>query len=187
MIEQPDFVGKILEMIHQWNVKRMEVVLDAGVDLYIRRAWYEGCDFVTPKFYKSSILPLLKAEVDLAHERGVKFGYICSSGTKPMLEDYLESGIDVLIGVDPIQGTHTNLPLMKEKIGHRVCLWGGVSAAVTVERGSKEEIQIAVRDAVQTLGPNGLILSPIDNLTVDEPQTWQNISYFINAWQASRA
>ena len=88
-----------------------------GVDLYIRRAWYEGCDFVIPKFYKNEVLPRLKAEVDLAHEYGTKFGYICSSGTKPMLDFYPQAGFDVLIGVDPIQGTHTDMPLMKEKLG----------------------------------------------------------------------
>jgi uroporphyrinogen-III decarboxylase len=183
MIEQPDFVGQILEMIHHWNLKRMEIVLDAGVDLYIRRAWYEGCDFVTPSFYRSHILPLIKAEVDLAHEQGVVFGYICSSGTKPMLGDYLEAGFDVLIGVDPVQGTHTDMPLMKKKLGDQICLWGGVSAAVTVERGTPEEIRCGVRDAIETLGPAGFILSPVDNLTVDGPQTWSNIEVFIDTWK----
>ena len=186
MIEQPDFVGQILEMIHQWNMQRMRVVLEAGVDLYIRRAWYEGCDFVLPKFYKKEILPRLKSEVDLAHQYGAKFGYICSSGTKPMLGHYPEAGFDVLIGVDPIQGTHTNMPLMKEKLGAQICLWGGVSAAVTIERGAEEEIREAVRQAIQTLGPTGLILSPVDNLTVDDPITWENISIFIDEWVKQR-
>ena len=161
MIEQPDFVGQILEIIHQWNKQRMRVILEAGVDLYIRRAWYEGCDFVIPKFYQREILPRLKAEVDLAHEYGTKFGYICSSGTKPMLDFYPQAGFDVLIGVDPIQGTHTDMPLMKEKLGDQICLWGGVSAAVTVERGTEDEICTAVHHAIQTLGPTGLILSPL--------------------------
>jgi len=39
-------------MIHIWNMQRMELVLSAPVDLYIRRAWYEGCDFITPSFYR---------------------------------------------------------------------------------------------------------------------------------------
>jgi uroporphyrinogen-III decarboxylase len=186
MFEQPAFVSEMLEMIYQWNKKRMEVVLSAPVDLYIHRAWYEGCDFVMPKFYQQAILPRLKAEVDLAHERGAKFGYICSSGTKPMLDLYLEAGIDVLIGLDPIQGTHTDMPLMKDKLGGQVCLWGGVSAAVTVERGDEVEIRTAVRHAHDVLGPWGFILSPIDNLTVDSPQTWANIDIFIDEWVKCR-
>jgi uroporphyrinogen-III decarboxylase len=186
MIEQPDFVGQILEMIHTWNMQRMKVVLEAGIDLYIRRAWYEGCDFVTPKFYKNHVLPRLQVEADLVHEYGAKFGYICSSGTKPMLDFYPDAGFDVLIGVDPVQGTHTDMPLMKEKLGDTICLWGGVSAAVTVERGSETEIRDAVRQAHEVLGPRGFILSPIDNLTVDAPQTWANIEIFIAEWQKQR-
>jgi len=182
-MRQPGFVTDLLEMIHTWNEQRMEVVLSAPVDLFIRRAWYEGCDFVTPQFYREAILPRLKTEVDLAHECGAKFGYICSSGTKPLLDFYLEAGVDVLIGIDPIQGTHTDMALLKEKLGGRVCLWGGVSGAVTVERGNEEKVRTAVRHAIKTLGPDGFILSPVDNITVDEPRTWQNIDVFIDEWR----
>jgi len=183
MMEQPGFVYGLLEMIYVWNKNRMEVVLSAPVDLYIRRAWYEGCDFVTPRFYQSVILPRLKAEVELAHEHGAKFGYICSSGTKPMLDFYTEAGIDVLIGIDPIEGTHTDMPMIKEKLGKRVCLWGGVSGAVTVERGTEAEVRSAVRHAMKTLGPDNFILSPVDNITVDDPLTWHNIDIFIDEWR----
>jgi hypothetical protein len=181
-MEQPGFVADLLEMVHVWNKQRMEVVLSAPVDVYIRRAWYEGCDFVTPRFFRSAVLPRLKAEADLAHERGAKFGYICSSGTKPLLDFYLEAGIDVLIGVDPVQGTHTDMPLMKRKLGERTCLWGGVSGAVTVEMGTEEEVRAAVREAIETLGPAGFILSPIDNITVDAPRTWHNIEILKDEW-----
>lgn len=56
-----------------------------------------------------------------------------------MLESYREIGFDVLIGIDPIQGTHTDMALMKQKLGGQTALWGGVSGAVTVERGQKKK------------------------------------------------
>ena len=185
-MDNPQFVTDLVELIHQWNTQRMEVVLSAPVDLYIRRAWYEGCDFVVPKFYRDVIMPRVKAEVNLAHERGAKFGYICSSGTKPMLESYREIGFDVLIGIDPIQGTHTDMALMKQKLGGQTALWGGVSGAVTVERGAEKEIRSAIRQAVNMLGPDGFILSPVDNITVDETQTWRNVDIFIDEWRKCR-
>jgi len=186
MIEQPDVVDELLEMIHTWNVQRMEVVLRGSVDLYVRRAWYEGCDFVTPQFWHKSILPRLKTEVELAHSRGVKFGYQCSSGTEPILDGLIEAGVDALIGIDPVQGTHTNLPLIRRTLGGRVCLWGGVSGAVTVEMGTEAEVREAVRHAIATLGPDGFVLSPVDNITVDAPRTWENINVLIDEWRKAR-
>jgi hypothetical protein len=184
-MDEPGFVVELLEMIHRWNIQRMQVILSAPVDLYIRRAWYEGCDFVTPRFYHDAVLPRLKLEVDLAHECGARFGYICSSGTKPMLDDYLAAGIDVLIGIDPVQGTHTDMALLKAKLGRRVCLWGGVSGAITVEQGTEQEVRSAVRQAIGALGPTGLILSPVDNITVDAPRTWHNIEILIDEWRSN--
>lgn len=60
---------------------------------------------------------------------------------------------------------------------------GGVSGAITVEAGSNKEVRTAVRQAINTLGPAGFILSPVDNITVDAPLTWHNIHIFIDEWR----
>lgn len=182
-VDQPGFVKNLLQRIHRWNLERMRVVLSGPVDLYIRRAWYEGCDFVTPRFYREALLPLIRTEAELAHERGAKFGLICSSGILPLTDCYRDAGIDVLIGIDPVQGTHTDLAQLKERLGDKICLWGGVSGAVTVEMGTEAEVRAAVREALFLLGPRGLILSPVDNLTEDAPRTWENLRHFIDEWQ----
>jgi hypothetical protein len=52
--------------------------------------------------------------------------------------------------------------------------------------GEKEEIRAAVRQAIETLGPEGFILSPVDNITLDAPQTWQNLEVFIDEWKRRR-
>lgn len=184
--ERPGFVAQLLEMIHAWNQQRMAVVLSGKVDLYIYRAWYEGCDFLSPKLFRKVILPHLESDAALAHEHGALFGYICSSGILPLLDDYREMGMDVLIGIDPVQGTHTDLGQIKKQAAGRLCLWGGVSGAVTVEMGEESEIRAAVRRALAELGPEGFILSPVDNITVDVPKTWSNLQVFIDEWRRNR-
>lgn len=184
--DKPAFVAELLGMIHAWNQRRMAVVLSGKVDLYIYRAWYEGCDFLSPKVFREIILPHLKSDAALAHENGSKFGYICSSGLLPLLDDYRQAGIDVLIGIDPVQGTHTDLRRVKEKAADRICLWGGVSGAVTVEMGEEGEVRAAVRHALAALGPEGFVLSPVDNITEDTPKTWRNLQAFIDEWQRNR-
>jgi uroporphyrinogen-III decarboxylase len=183
MIQQPVFFADLLDLIQRWNQARMEAVLSAPVDVFFRRAWYEGCDFISPRLYRQFVLPRLKVEVDLAHEHGVKFAYICTSGINPLLDSFLDAGPDALVGIDPIQGTRTDLALIHNKLAGKICAWGGVSAAVTVEMGSEEEVRAAVRLALQTLGPQGLILSSVDNITRNIDQSWRNIAVFIDEWR----
>ncbi len=186
-IERPEFIEELLGLIARWNRRRMEVVLDAGVDLFVRRGWYEGADFFSPPMYRRFIVPSLKREVDLAHQAGAKFGYILTTGMMPLLDMLLEVGIDVLIGIDPVQGVGTDLSLTNATLGGRMCVWGGVNGFITIERGTEEEVRSAVREAIEALGPGGgFILSPVDNVRADDETAWRNVTAFIDAWKQVR-
>jgi len=177
---------KLLKIISDWNIKRIKIYLEEGIDLLIRRAWYESTDLWSPSLYRKLVFPLLKKEVDLTHEMGAKLGYIMTSGVMPLLDDLLKIGIDVLIGVDPVQGRGTNLKVLKEKVGGRICLWGGVNGPLTIERGTKEEVEDAVSKAISILGPEGFILSPVDNVTEDQDIAWSNVKVMIETWRKWR-
>lgn len=185
-IDQPSFMHELIEFIATWNRRRMEAFLDAGVDLFIRRGWYEGAHFWSPSMYREFILPTLRDDVQLAHQRGVQFGYIMTTGAMPLVDMIVEAGVDVLIGVDPVQDTQMDMRLLKEKTRGRMALWGGVNGFLTVERGTKEEVQATVAEAVRTLGPEGFILSPVDNVRDTSDAIWERILAFVEAWKTER-
>ncbi len=187
MIDQPALLAELLATIAAWNRQRMRVILEAGVDLFIRRAWYESADFWSPRLYREFLLPTLQEEVKLAHEYATPFGYIMTSSALPMLDNIREAGVDVLIGVDPLQHGEDPLQVMHDKLGGRVCLWGGVNGAITVEQGSAEEVRQAVIYALDLMRDvNGFILSPVDNITEITPRAWQNVDVFVETWKAHR-
>lgn len=177
--DQPAMVGDLLALIADWNRCRMEVVLSAGVNLYIKRAWYENCDFWTPKMWKKLIFPILKADADLAHARGALFGYLITAHCMPLLDFIAEAGVDVLVGVDPAQW---DLPAAKKKLAGKVCLWGGVNGHLTVEQGTPEEVQAEVKAALEGSG-TGFILSPVDNVREWNAASQRNVQALIEAWQ----
>ncbi len=185
-IEEPAFVDEFAELVHAWNVARMRPVLDAGVDLFVRRAWYESTAFWSPAQFRRHVFPSLSAEAGLAHEAGAKFGYICTTGVMPILDLIVEAGVDVLIGVDPVQGQGTDLAAIRERSAGRICLWGGVNGFVSVETGTEADVRREVRDAIRLLGPDGFILSPVDNVTGSSDKTWQNIRALIDEWRLNR-
>ena len=180
--DHPQLIKQMLEMIGNWNRKRMQVLLGSDIDLYIKRAWYENCDFWTPSAFEEFILPELVKDIELAHANGVYFGYLITSSVMPLLDIIADSGVDVLIGVDPDEW---DLERTKQKLGGKVCLWGGVNGHRTVEMGSTEQVRHEVQHAIEILSPGGgFILSPVDNVREYSPLIEENVKTLINEWQS---
>jgi len=179
--DQPAFFTELLNIVAEWNQHRMRVVLDAGIDLYIKRAWYENLDFFPPRSWRKYLFPILKADADLAHERGAKFGYIITSSCMPLLNQFVEAGVDVLLGVDP----HCwNLEEAKRSVGDRICFWGGVNGHLTMELGSQDDVRAEVQSAMNVLAPGGgFILSPVDNVREDTSTSQANVQVLIAEYQ----
>ncbi len=179
--DRPTFISDLFSMIAVWNRQRMEVMLDAEIDLFIKRAWYENTDFFTPQIWQKLIQPELQKDVELAHQAGSQFGYIITANAMPLLEMIAETGVDVIIGVDPAA---YDLKATKESLAGKVCLWGGVNGHLTVEQGTAEAVRAEVIAALQSLGPDGFILSPVDNVRQNTPLAMNNVNTLIQTWQA---
>ena len=179
--DRPALMHHMLDLIAGWNQRRMQVVMDAGIDLYIYRAWYENCDFFSPYTWREFVYPHLKEGVDLAHERGILFGYLITASCMPLLDMIAEAGVDVIIGVDP---SEWDMAAVKRKLAGKVCLWGGVNGHLTVEQGTEEAVRQEVRRAISVLAPSGgFILSPVDNVREDAPLSRRNVNALIDEWQ----
>jgi hypothetical protein len=186
-IDEPAFLGELLSIIDAWNRPRMEAFLDFGVDLFVRRAWYEGTDFWSPALYRQFFFPIIREEVRLAHEAGAKYGYILTSGSMPLHEMLIELGVDVLIGLDPVQGKGTDLRRTGQQLRGKMCTWGGINGFITVEMGTKADIDAAVREAIAELGPDSLVLSPVDNIRDPSDDTWEHVLALIESWEKYRS
>ena len=182
-IDRPDFLSAILNVISDWNRKRMEIILEAGVDLFIRRGWYEGTSFWSPQLFRKFLLPPLKSEAELAHQADAKFGYIMTVGANQFTDLLLESGVDVVIGIDGVQDHGMNFKGLKSKVRGKIALWGGVNGFLDIEEGSEEDIRRATAAALDTLGPDGFILSPVDNIRNPSEAVWQKVLTFIDRWK----
>ena len=164
-VDDPGFVERLLEMLWSYEQARIEILLDVGVDLIVHRSWYHVTDFRSPRAYRRFLKPLLRKEIELVHSGGALYSYIMTKSFAHHYDDILDLGIDVLWGVDPVEGG-ANLAEIKSCIGREVCLLGGLNSFVTLGLGSEDEIRRAVRDAVRTLGPGGgFILAPVDQIS----------------------
>jgi len=182
VLRDPDFVHELLDIILEWDTQYIRLIEEAGsADIIVHRGWYENASFWPPKFYKAFIAPRLEKEIDLVHKIGAKFCYIMTTDIMPLLGILKGMDVDILYGVDPVQGG-ADLRRVKREVGDSICLWGGISASVTLAMGTKQKIESAVTEAIKILAPRGgFILAPIDQIFKETPE--ENIKTMIDIWR----
>ena len=76
---------------------------------------------------------------------------------------------------------------LKKKAQRKICLWGGVNQALTIELGDEDGIKDAVEEAITVLGKDGgFILSPVENVIDISEVVWKKVIMFIEAWKEFR-
>ncbi len=180
-VDQPEVFGELIDILHAADKRSCRMLLDEGVDLVVRRGWYEGTHFWSPELYRRFFAPCVRELTDMAHQAGAKFACTMSAGVMALLDDFLDIGFDVLYHVDPVQGG-ADLAEVKRKLGGRIAVLGGVNSAITLGRGSRDDIRQAVFESVDVLGPGGgFVLSPVDCLFESTP--WEAVETLIEAWR----
>lgn len=183
-MDQPAVFAELLDVIHASDRRLVEILLDSPVELIVRRGWYDHGDFWSPALWRQFIAPRLLELTDLVHAGGRLMGYTMSTALQPLLGMLTGIGYDLHYHVDPVQGK-ADLREVKATLGRRTALLGGINSAVTLERGTEQEIRRAVREAVEILGPGGgFILSPVDCLFPTTP--WRSVEIVIEAWKEVR-
>jgi len=179
-MQNPNFFQQFVDVMFALDKRRTEIMLDiGGIDMVVQRGWYSSTDFWSPALFRRFILPHLKELVSMVHQAGLRFAYVMTTGVMPMLEMLKEADIDLLYFVDPAQDK-VDLKLLKKQLGGKFTLAGGVSSSLTLKKGSPKEIREAVHNAVDALGPDGFILSPVDALFPDTP--WESVETMIESW-----
>ena len=186
--DKPDALHRYIEILSDWNIRCIQMLLDMGVDIILRRGWYESSDFWSPEMYRKFLLPALKKEVELTHSAGIKYAYIMNSGVDALAELIVESGIDIQTNAEPEKNDIIGLRKAFQK---KVAMCSGINNYHVIESGEETDIDNAVRYAMENYAPGGgFILCPGDAIggvglssaEISEKNI-KNVHYLVNAWK----
>lgn len=185
-MDRPDMFSALLDIIHEWDKRNVEVLLDTSVDLIMRRGYYEGSSFWSPALYRKFFLPRIKELADMAHQADRFMGYTMSVGFMPLLDTLVEIAYDAHYLLDPVSGGgRVDLAKVKSVLNGKIAVIGGLNAPITLGRGTREQIRQEVFDAVQMLGSGGgLALTPAEAIYASTP--WDSVAAVIDAWKEVR-
>jgi uroporphyrinogen decarboxylase len=137
----PDFVHELMRLCVRASISFGEAVALLGVGLGYSEA-PASCSLISPKIYRTFVLPYHKQLVDHFKEQKVSLGLHVCGFTDPILDDIVSTGV-TNISID----APTDLAKAVEAARGKAVLIGNLSTSLFFS-GSREEMKQAIRNCL---------------------------------------
>ena len=161
MARDPDFARALLEKIAVYCKQLMGRFLEElgdnvdiikiGDDLGTQESL-----MISPKMYREILKPVHADFISFIKARTKAKIFFHSDGdVAPLIEDFIEMGVDILNPIQTSAGSMSDLPSLKKRFGSNIVFCGGIDTHRVLPFGSTEEVRQEVRRVIQILGPGG--------------------------------
>jgi uroporphyrinogen decarboxylase len=178
--DNPDLATALLDTVNNTMIEAARRLAGMGVDI-LRLGDDVGGQramLMSPetwrKWFKPRLRDLIMSAKSVKPDMLVFYhsdGYI-----EPVIPDLIEIGLDVL---NPVQPECMDPAEINRKYGDRLAFWGTIGTQSTMPFGTPQEVRRVVKERIETVGPEGLLLAPTHVLEPDVP--WENIVAFVEA------
>lgn len=136
----PDEVGRFVDRINEYAVETTKAEIQAGggmLDGFV--IWgdvaYTGGMLFSPEYWRKYFKPGVKAIIDVCHENNLPVIYHGDGDVRPILEDYIEIGVDAYNPLEAKAGL--DAIALRRRYGHRLGMCGNMD--VIAWAGEPEE------------------------------------------------
>jgi uroporphyrinogen decarboxylase len=158
---RPDFARALLERIAVYCKQLMGPFLEElgdNVDI-IKIGDDLGTDeslMISPRMYREILKPVHADFIRFIKARTKARVFFHSDGdVAPLIEDFIEIGVDILNPIQTSAGSMSDLPSLKKRFGSNIIFCGGIDTRRILPFGSTEDVRQEVRRVMQILGPGG--------------------------------
>jgi uroporphyrinogen-III decarboxylase len=170
-VVNPDLTEKILDIPYHYHLEAAKKLVQMGVDMI----WIgddvgtQNSMLISPALWRRYLKPRMArfiAELKSINPN-VKVAYHSDGYFYPIINDFIEIGLDVLNPIQPASMEPANL---KKEFGDRLCFWGSIDVQHTLPHGTAADVEAEVLQRLRTLGKNGgLIIGPTHYVQLDTP------------------
>ena len=161
MVTDRDFARALLEKIAHYCKQLMGPFLEQlgdnvdiikiGDDLGTQESL-----MISPRMYRQILKPVHADFISFIRERtNAKVMFHSDGDVAPLIDDFIEMGIDILNPIQTSAGTMSDLPTLKKRYGKDIVFCGGIDSHRILPFGSVAEVREEVRRVIQALGPGG--------------------------------
>lgn len=152
-----------------------------------KRYAQSGCDMIhcgddigmqdrlmmSPAMWREWLKPRWRRVIETAKDENPEIlaWYHSDGDVRPVIEDLIEIGFDIL---NPVQPECMDPAALKRQYGDRLAFWGCIGTQTTMPFGTPDDVRAAVKWTIQNVGyDGGLLIAPTHVLEPDVP--WENI------------
>ena len=176
-MDDPDWVGEFMKILMEKKLRFVEEEMkDAPYDLVENGGGAASTTVISPKFFEDFTVPYDKQVHDALHEKGYKVVYHTCGGMIPICELIVKNGCDAAETLAPsgVGGDVDEPSVVKEKIGDKVCLIGGLDQFNILTNGTPDKIRKEVFRLFEQAGQGGgYIVSAADHFFETPPENLQ--------------
>jgi uroporphyrinogen decarboxylase len=185
MIENPTLVHELIEVTLAHDIRAMQRVVQAGVDVIIFGDDYadKNSPLMSPRHFKEFILPGLKRCVDAAHAAGAYVIKHTDGNIMSIIDMIIDTGIDGLNPIEPAAGM--DIGLLKQRYGKRIALIGNIDCGHLLCQAAPEEVRRVTRETMQVAAPGGGYCLSSSN-SIHSSVKPENFMAMIETWRECR-
>ena len=186
MVSDPDFARALMEKIAVYCKQLMGRFLEElgdnvdiikiGDDLGTQESL-----MISPKMYREILKPIHADFISYIKARTkAKILFHTDGDVAPLIDDFVEIGVDILNPIQTSAGSMSDLPSLKKRHGKNIVFCGGVDTHRILPFGSPEEVRQEVKRVIDILGPGGgCMIGPVHTVMNDVPP--ENVLAMVDA------
>lgn len=151
----PKLVKGIIETVLDYNVALIEEAADLRADFVCSGDdyAYKAGSLISPEQFSEFFQPGLRRVVEAAHEKDLLFLKHSDGDVRPLLDQFLDAGIDALCPLEPAAGM--DIGEIKKEYGDRIALVGNIDCSDLLVRGTELEVRSSVKRCISSASPGG--------------------------------
>ena len=158
--EKPDFVRRVIDFHTDLYLRSLEAVMRSGVEVVLGGddLGQKTGPMMRPELIEELLGESYRRVAELVHRSKRKLIWHSCGNIYKLLEMFIDWGFDGIITMEPTAGME--LAKVREMVGHRLVLVGNLDVSHLLVRGTREEVEDAVKQAIRdAAGGGGYILS----------------------------
>ncbi len=136
---------------------------------------------VSPKQLREFHFDYVKEVINIAHEAGKKVFYHSDGLILPVLDVYVEYGID---GCNPLEPRYNDSREFADRFGDKLMLYGGGDNCRIIPDGAVDDVRAHVRSQFETLGKNARFIYSTHDIPGHCPQ--ENLDAMVETIKSCR-